>query len=88
MLAGAESHGQKYTDTCKADLERISDWWVDFIKSKNMFYYQKYVWKYREKKNLNIKNKIFLAAKAAPISRNVRSSVSQLVNKLKKLSKA
>ena len=29
VLAGAESHGQKYTDTCKADLERISDWWVD-----------------------------------------------------------
>ena len=28
VLAGAESHGQKYTDTCKADLERISDWWV------------------------------------------------------------
>ena len=29
VLAGAESHGQKYTDTCKADLERISDWCVD-----------------------------------------------------------
>ena len=28
VLAGAESHGQKYTDTCKADLERISDWCV------------------------------------------------------------